>query len=84
MTYSYEERAKNMGHIVEQHKEQTTFEDFASQVFAPVLPPGKLTSKLTCQHVQHLCKICAFYETHLEIQSMIPVNSAWIDRPTLA
>lgn len=47
MTYSYEERAKNMGHIVEQHKEQTTFEDFASQVFAPVLPPGKLTSKLT-------------------------------------
>ena len=40
---SYEERARNMDSLIAQHKEQTTFEDFAAQVFAPVLPPGKLT-----------------------------------------
>jgi hypothetical protein len=34
--YSYEERSKALETIVKNHKESTTFEAFASQVFSPV------------------------------------------------
>ncbi|XP_041353753.1 ral GTPase-activating protein subunit alpha-1-like isoform X2 [Gigantopelta aegis] len=36
----YEERAKCLETIIQQHTEQTTFEEFAANVFAPVLPPN--------------------------------------------
>ena len=47
---SYEERAKCLETIIQQHTEQTTFEDFAANVFAPVLPPNG-TSKYTIKYI---------------------------------
>lgn len=35
---SYEERAKNFETVIQQHVDFTMFEDFAANVFAPVLP----------------------------------------------
>lgn len=36
--HSYEERAKNFETVIQQHVDFTMFEDFAANVFAPVLP----------------------------------------------
>ena len=37
---SFEERAKCLDMVMHQHVEQTMFEDFAADVYAPVLPPN--------------------------------------------
>ena len=47
VSVSYEERAKYVESVVQQQKEPTTFEDFAAQVFAPLLPHGEYR-KLHC------------------------------------
>ncbi|KAL8608299.1 hypothetical protein ACOMHN_042166 [Nucella lapillus] len=40
----YEERAKCLESIIQQHTENTTFEEFAANVFAPVLPNNAIIS----------------------------------------
>ena len=37
---SFEERARCLDQVMQQHVEQTMFEDFAADVYAPVLPPN--------------------------------------------
>ena len=37
---SFQERAKCLDQVMQQHVEQTMFEDFAAEVYAPVLPPN--------------------------------------------
>ncbi|KAI0212730.1 Ral GTPase-activating protein subunit alpha-1 [Lamellibrachia satsuma] len=47
----FEERAKCVENIVENHKERSTFEEFSAHVFAPVLPPQSVDlpeSPTTC------------------------------------
>ena len=36
--YSYEERARSIDTIMRNHKEATTFEEFAANVYSPVQP----------------------------------------------
>ena len=43
-SFSYEERATTLKNIIVQHKQPTTFEDFTSKVFAPVLPQSKMAA----------------------------------------
>lgn len=40
----FEERAKCLDQVMQQHVEQTMFEDFAAEVYAPVLPPNSAIS----------------------------------------
>ena len=40
---SYEERAKCLESVIQQHTENSTFEEFAAKVFAPVLPSNAIS-----------------------------------------
>ena len=55
---SYEERSATLRNIVVQHKQQTTFEDFTSKVFAPVLPQSTSPSILVALQSLHWSKRC--------------------------
>lgn len=46
---SYEERARSIDIVMRNHKESTTFEDFAANVYSPVLPmsPFNCASSVT-------------------------------------
>lgn len=40
INFSYEERARSIDTVMRNHKEPTTFEEFAANVYSPVQPPS--------------------------------------------
>lgn len=43
--YSYEERCRSLDTIVEKHMDRTTYEEFISQVFSPVMGAGPFCTR---------------------------------------
>lgn len=43
--YSYEERQRSLDTVVNKHIDRTTYEEFVSQVFSPVMDAGPFCSR---------------------------------------